>query len=66
MISLHLVKTSTGATWAFRLMRDLVLMGGEEVHVAMLLDGFLVSQYKEAGIIVHELNYSVRKISPEN
>lgn len=46
-------------------MRDLVLMG-EEVHVAMPLDGFLVSQYKEAGIIVHELNYSVRKISPEN
>lgn len=59
MISLHLVKTSTGATWAFRLMRDLVLMG-EEVHVAMPLDGFLVSQYKEAGIIVHELNYSVK------
>ena len=38
MKSLHLVKTSTGATWAFRVMRDLVQMG-EEVHVAMPVDG---------------------------
>lgn len=59
MKSLHLVKTSTGATWAFRLMRDLVQMG-DEVHVAMPLDGILVQQYKDAGIIVHELNYSMK------
>lgn len=59
MRSLHLVKTSTGATWAFRVMRDLVQMG-EEVHVAMPLDGILVQQYKDAGIIIHELNYSLR------
>lgn len=56
---LHLVKTSTGATWAFRLMRDLVQMG-EEVHVAMPVDGILVQQYKDAGIIIHELNYSLK------
>lgn len=59
MISLHLVKTSTGATWAFRVMRDLVQMG-EEVHVAMPVDGILVQQYKDAGIVIHELNYSMR------
>ena len=60
MKSLHLVKTSTGATWAFRVMRDLVQMG-EEVHVAMPVDGILVQQYKDAGIVIHELNYSMKK-----
>ena len=59
MKSLHLVKTSTGATWAFRLMRDLVALG-DEVHVAMPTDGILVQQYKDAGIIIHELNFSLR------
>lgn len=34
MKSLHLVKTSVGAKWAYRVMRDLVEMG-DEVHVAM-------------------------------
>lgn len=62
MKSLHLVKTSTGATWAFRLMRDLVEMG-EEVHVAMPLDGILVQQYKDTGIVIHELNYSLKACS---
>lgn len=61
MKSLHLVKTSTGATWAFRVMRDLVQMG-EEVHVAMPVDGILVQQYKDAGIHIHELNYSVKNV----
>ena len=59
MKSLHLVKTSTGATWAFRVMRDLVQMG-EDVHVAMPVDGILVQQYKDAGIVIHELNYSMK------
>lgn len=58
---LHLIKTSTGATWAFRLMRDLVLLG-ENVHVAMPLDGMLVQQYKEAGVKVHELNFSLKNL----
>ena len=56
---LHLVKTSTGATWAFRLMRDLVQLG-EEVHVALPPNGILVPRYKDAGIIVHELDYSMK------
>lgn len=59
MKSLHLVKTSTGATWAFCLMRDLVSMG-EEVHVAMPVDGILVQKYRDAGIVIHELNYSMK------
>lgn len=60
MRSLHLVKTSTGGTWAFRLMRELVSMG-EEVHVAMPIDGPLVQKYKESGITIHELCYSITK-----
>lgn len=55
MKSLHLVKTATGVKWAFRVMRDLVSMG-DEVHVAMPIDGILVQQYKDSGIIIHELN----------
>ena len=58
MKSLHLVKTSSGADWAYRLMRDLVSYG-EEVHVAMPLGGVHVQKYKNAGVIVHEINYSL-------
>lgn len=58
MKSLHLVKTSVGAKWAYRVMRDLVEMG-DEVHVAMPTNGTLVSLYKNSGVIVHELNYSM-------
>lgn len=49
---LHLVKTSVGATWAFRQMRELVKLG-VEVHVAVPAGGLLVRQYQEAGVIVH-------------
>jgi glycosyltransferase involved in cell wall biosynthesis len=48
---LHLLKTSVGATWALRQMRELVKLG-VEVHVAMP-DGQLVDAYHEAGINVH-------------
>lgn len=58
MKSLHLVKTSVGAKWAYRVMRDLVEMG-DEVHVAMPTNGTLISLYKNSGVIVHELNYSM-------
>lgn len=58
---LHLVKTSVGASWAYRLMRDLVKMG-VEVHVAMPTDGLLVDRYKTAGVIVHEFRYSIRNL----
>ena len=59
MKSLHLVKTSVGATWAFRVMRDLVEMG-DEVHVAIPVDGPMIPEYKKAGVIIHPLNYSVK------
>jgi glycosyltransferase involved in cell wall biosynthesis len=48
---LHLVKTSVGATWALRQMRELVRLG-TEVHVA-IPPGPLVEQYERAGIQVH-------------
>ena len=56
---LHLVKTSTGATWAYRLMRDLVQMG-DEVHVAMPVDGAMVPLYRSAGIIANGLTLILR------
>jgi len=55
MKALHLVKTSIGATWALRLMRELVRLG-VEVHVALPDGGPLVSQYESAGVTVHLLH----------
>lgn len=55
---LHLVKTSTGASWALRLMRELV-KSGIEVHAALPYKGTLISKYEEYGIKVHELDYSL-------
>lgn len=48
---LHLLKTSTGATWALRQLRELVKLG-VEVHVA-LPDGPLVKNYQEFGVKTH-------------
>ncbi len=48
---LHLLKTSVGATWALRQVRELVRLG-VEVHVA-LPEGPLVAHYKAAGVHVH-------------
>lgn len=53
MRSLHLVKTSVGATWALRQMRELVALG-VDVHAVMPFDGPLVERYREHGITVHE------------
>ena len=52
---LHLVKTSIGATWALRQMRELVRLG-VDVHVALPL-GPLISEYRAAGIIVHPFQF---------
>jgi glycosyltransferase involved in cell wall biosynthesis len=49
---LHLVKTSVGATWALRQMRELVRLG-VEVHAAIPPGGVLNSEYQAAGVIVH-------------
>ena len=61
MKSLHLVKTSYGAVWAYRLMRDLVLLG-DEVHIALPGEGPMVRLYAEAGVKVHKLDYSLTRI----
>lgn len=53
--ALHLVKTSVGAMWAFRQMRELAKLG-VEVHVALPPGGPLVSEYISAGIIIHLLD----------
>jgi glycosyltransferase involved in cell wall biosynthesis len=60
--ALHLVKTSVGATWALRQVRELVKLG-VDVHVAVPADGPLVPQYRAAGATVHEVNldFPVRK-----
>lgn len=59
---LHLLKTSDGAAWALRLMKELAGYG-IEVHVALPLGGALIPKYKEAGIIIHEFNPSLKKLS---
>ena len=57
---LHLVKTSIGATWALRQMRELVRLG-VSVHVAMP-PGPAVNQYKAEGVQVHlaQLDFPMR------
>jgi glycosyltransferase involved in cell wall biosynthesis len=50
--ALHLVKTSTGATWALRQMREIVAAGCE-VHVALPDGNGLARRYREAGVRVH-------------
>lgn len=59
---LHLLKTSYGGAWAFRLMREQVKQG-LEVHVATPIDdGPLISWYKEWGIKTHAINYSLKQL----
>jgi glycosyltransferase involved in cell wall biosynthesis len=54
---LHLLKTSTGATWALRQLRELVKLG-VEVHVA-LPDGPLVTAYQDFGVNTHILQTAI-------
>ena len=54
---LHLLKTSTGATWALRQLRELVKLG-VDVHVA-LPDGPLVSSYQDIGVTTHILQTAI-------
>lgn len=53
---LHLVKTSVGASWALRQMRELVKKG-VEVHAAIPPDGPLIPHYNAAGIVVHPFQF---------
>lgn len=60
---LQLVKTSIGATWALRQMRELVRLG-VEVHVALPPGGPLVPAYEAAGVVVHpmQLDFPVERL----
>lgn len=49
---LHLLKTSVGATWALRQMRELVKLG-VEVQAIMPPGGSLIEIYKNNGVVVH-------------
>lgn len=51
---LQLVKTSVGATWAYRQMRELVKLG-VEVHAALPPGGPLIPLYEQAGVRVYPL-----------
>ncbi len=52
MRALHLLKTSVGATWAFRQIRELVKLG-IDVHVALPDGGPMVGRYAAVGATEH-------------
>ena len=56
MKALHLVKTSIGAAWALRQMRELVKLG-VDVHVAIPPGGPLIHDYEAAGILIHPIQF---------
>ena len=56
---LHLVKTSVGAIWAYRQMRELANLE-VEVHVALPSNGPLLKQYESAGIYIHSIDYDLK------
>lgn len=58
---LQLVKTSNSAGWAMNQMHDLVSRGNE-VHVAMPIGGGHMNEYKEFGIVIHPINYNLKKL----
>lgn len=58
---LHLLKTSEGASWALRLMKELVSYG-VEVHVALPYGGRLLPEYSKAGIFTHDYKVSLKNL----
>jgi len=54
--ALHLVKTSSGAAWAWRQIRELVA-SGVDVVVAVPGDGPMAERYRQVGARVHEAQY---------
>jgi glycosyltransferase involved in cell wall biosynthesis len=55
---LHLVKTSEGATWAVRQTRELRKLGFD-VHVAVPEGGPRIVEYRQAGVTVHQGQWSL-------
>lgn len=60
---LHILKTSVGATWALRQMRELVKLG-VEVHAA-LPEGPLLPKYREVGVQVYPLQLDFPTRNPQ-
>ena len=58
---LQLLKTSIGATWAYRQMRELIHLG-VEVHVLLPSRGKLIEDYKRTGVIIHYWNPSLKNL----
>lgn len=58
---LHILKTSEGASWALRLMKELVSYG-IEVHAALPYNGSLLHKYTEYGIITHQYDCSLKNL----
>lgn len=55
---LHLLKTSDGAAWAIKQMRELVLLG-LDVHVVLPSYSGNASRYEDAGVTVHILDLDI-------
>ena len=55
---LHLLKTSVGATWALRQMRELVKLGAD-IHVALPSGGRHYEEYNSYGIKTYNLNIAL-------
>ncbi|MFT4781660.1 MAG: glycosyltransferase involved in cell wall biosynthesis [Pseudohongiellaceae bacterium] len=62
MIVLHLIKTSVGASWALRQIRELIKLG-VDVHVAMP-EGPMVVEYQNVGAITHILQTALNVKQP--
>lgn len=60
---LHLLKTSVGARWALRQIRELVKLG-VDVHVALPPGGPRVPDYESAGAVVHPLDFGLPTRAP--
>lgn len=60
---LHLVKTSDGGHWALLQMKELVSLG-MDVHALLPPGGRLLSEYRRAGIAVHELSTDIPTTTP--
>lgn len=57
---LQLVKTSSGAPWALQQMQELIA-AGYEVHAALPAGGTHIQEYKDAGVILHYIQYNLKK-----
>ena len=60
---LHLLKTTNGAAWAFRQMRELVQLG-LEIHVAAPNDGDMIKYFQDAKIKWHNINFDIASQKP--